>query len=54
MARAIDMLMIMKIDYLMQCHWIRFIGREYYKPTEQGAEARFKEALIALRMEEVT
>ena len=50
MARGIDMLMIMKTR-LLRCSVLpdSLVGREYYKPTEQGAEVRFKERLNSIK-----
>ena len=33
----------------MQCLPDSLVGREYYKPTEQGAEGRFKERLKSIK-----
>jgi AAA ATPase central domain protein len=33
----------------MQCLPDSLVGREYYKPTEQGAEVRFKERINSIK-----
>ena len=33
----------------MQCLPDSLLGREYYRPTEQGAEARYKERLMQIK-----